>query len=135
MHWINSLLGGGVLGSIITGALIYLQSVNKDKSDLDKSYPDAISTLNRQVTQLTKERAKYASQSIDLQQKVDNLQNTIHGQDKIIKEQTQTINALRSQVNKQNEVIDKLNRQIGTMSKKLDSLGKLEKEEIHDERN
>lgn len=135
MHWINSLLGGGVLGSIITGALVYLQSVNKDKSDLDKSYPDAISTLNRQVTQLTKERAKYASQSIDLQQKVDNLQNTIHDQDKIIKEQTQTINALRSQVNKQNEVIDKLNRQIGTMSKKLDSLGKLEKEEIHDEHN
>lgn len=135
MHWINSLLGGGVLGSIITGALVYLQSVNKDKSDLDKSYPDAISTLNRQVTQLTKERAKYASQSIDLQQKVDNLQNTIHDQDKIIKEQTQTINALRGQVNKQNEVIDKLNRQIGTMSKKLDSLGKLEKEEIHDEHN
>lgn len=135
MHWINSLLGGGVLGSIITGALVYLQSVNKDKSDLDKSYPNAISTLNRQVTQLTKERAKYASQSIDLQQKVDNLQNTIHDQDKIIKEQTQTINALRGQVNKQNEVIDKLNRQIGTMSKKLDSLGKLEKEEIHDEHN
>ena len=135
MHWINSLLGGGVLGSIITGALVYLQSVNKDKSDLDKSYPDAISTLNRQVTQLTKERAKYASQSIDLQQKVDTRQNTIHDQDKIIKEQTQTINALRGQVNKQNEVIDKLNRQIGTMSKKLDSLGKLEKEEIHDEHN
>ncbi|WP_367600435.1 hypothetical protein [Limosilactobacillus fermentum] len=135
MHWANSLLGGGVLGSIITGTLVYLQSLNKNKSDLNKSYPGAISTLNQQVTQLTKERAKYAGQSINLQRKVDGLQDTVHDQDKIIREQTQTINALRGQVGRQNQVIDKLNTQVGEMSKKLDRLGKLQKEEIKNERN
>lgn len=135
MHWVNSLLGGGVLGSIITGALVYLQSLNKNKSDLDKSYPDAISTMNQQVTQLTKERAKYAGQSINLQRKVDDLQDTVHDQDKIIKEQTQTINALRGQVDKQNQVIKKLNTQVREMSKKLDQLGNLEKEEIKNDEN
>lgn len=135
MHWVNSLLGGGVLGSITTGALVYLQSLNKNKSDLDKSYPDAISTMNQQVTQLTKERAKYADQSINLQRKVDDLQDTVHDQDKIIKEQTQTINALRNQVGKQNQVIDNLNTKIGEMSKKLDRIGNLEKEEIKNDKN
>lgn len=135
MHWVNSLLGGGVLGSIITGALVYLQSLNKDKSDLNKSYPGAISTLNQQVTQLTKERAKYAGQSINLQRKVDDLQDTVHDQDKIIKEQTQTINALRGQVDKQSQVIDNLNTQVREMSKKLDHIGNLEKEEIKNDEN
>lgn len=135
MHWVNSLLGGGALGSIITGALVYFQSLNKNKSDLDKSYPDAISTMNQQVTQLTKERAKYADQSINLQRKVDDLQDTVHDQDKIIKEQTQTINALRGQVDKQNQVIDKLNTRVGEMSKKLDRIGNLEKEEIKNDEN
>ena len=135
MHWANSLLGGGALGSIITGVLVYLQSLNKNKSDLNKSYPGAISTLNQQVTQLTKERAKYAGQSINLQRKVDDLQDTVHDQDKIIREQTQTINALRGQVDRQNQVIEKLNTQVGEMSKKLDRLGNLQKEEMKNERN
>lgn len=135
MHWANSLLGGGVLGSIITGALVYLQSLNKNKSDLNKSYPGAISTLNQQVTQLTKERAKYAGQSINLQRKVDDLQDTVHDQDKIIREQTQTINTLRGQVDRQNQVIEKLNTQVGEMSKKLDRLRNLQKEEMKNERN
>lgn len=130
MHQAIVAIIGSIFGGAVTAFYGYKGKQISSKADLDKSYPDAISTLNRQIIQLTKERAKYADQSIKLQSKVENLQDTVHDQDKIIKEQTQTINALRNQVGKQSQVIGKLNAQVDKMSKKLDQLGKLEKEEI-----
>ena len=135
MHQIIVAVIGSVFGGAVTAFYGYKGKQVSTKTDLDKSYPDAISTLNQQVTQLTEERAKYAGQSIKLQRKVDDLQDTVHDQDKIIKEQTQIINTLRDQVHKQSELIDKLNRQIGDMSKKLDRLGNLEEEEIKNDEN
>lgn len=130
MHWLNDLLGGGVLGSIIAGGLVYMRSRDDNKTDLDKSYPATISTLINEITKLNKERMRYATQSINLQRKVDDLQDTVNEQDKVIKQQTKTIDSLRSQVAKQSEVIDKLNQQISGLSDKIGKLGDLTEEEI-----
>lgn len=139
MHWLNSLLGGGVLGSIVTGALVYLQTINSNHTDLEKTIigntPDRMEKLYNRIDKLTKERESYAAQSIKLQQKVDSLQDTVNDQDSVIKKQTKTIKELREQVTKQSNIIDKLNAQIGKLSEKIDRLGHLEKEEINDETN
>lgn len=134
MHWLNSLLGGGVLGSIITGALVYLQSLNKNNADLVKEYAHYTPDLFKRIDSLTEERDRSNKQAIKLQQKVDDLEDTVKEQDTTIKGQTKTISSLREQVAKQNDVIDELNEKIGTMSDKLDRLGKLEKKDIEEGR-
>lgn len=133
MHWLNSLLGGGVLGSIITGALVYLQGLNKNNTDLVKTYAHYTPDLFKRIDNLTEERDRSAKQAIKLQKKVDGLENTVNEQDATIKEQTKTISELRSQITKQSKVIDKLNDRIVIMSDKLDRLGKLERKEIQNE--
>lgn len=133
MHWLNSLLGGGVLGSIITGALVYLQSLNKNNADLVKEYAHYTPDLFKRIDNLTEERDRSAKQAIKLQKKVDELEKTVNEQNTTIKEQTKTIGSLREQIGKQNQIIDELNNKIGQMSDKLDHLGILEKEEIKDD--
>lgn len=133
MHWLNSLLGGGVLGSIITGTLVYLQGLNKNNTDLVKTYAHYTPDLFKRIDNLTEERDRSAKQAIKLQKKVDGLENTVNEQDATIKEQTKTISELRSQITKQSKVIDELNDRIGIMSDKLDRLGKLERKEIRNE--
>lgn len=133
MHWLNSLLGGGVLGSIITGALVYLQGLNKNNTDLVKTYAHYTPDLFKRIDNLTEERDRSAKQAIKLQKKVDGLENTVNEQDATIKEQTKTISELRSQITKQSKVIDELNDRIVIMSDKLDRLGKLERKEIQNE--
>ena len=91
MHWLNSLLGGGVLGSIITGTLVYLQGLNKNNTDLVKTYAHYTPDLFKRIDNLTEERDRSAKQAIKLQKKVDGLENTVNEQDATIKEQTKTI--------------------------------------------
>lgn len=115
-----------IFGGAITAFYGYKGKKVSSKTDKEKTYAEYSSELFGRIDKLTAERDKYGKQVIKLQSQVD-------AQDTTIRKQTETIHKLEKKVDEQSEIIDRLNRQIGKMSQKIDQLGKLEKEEIHDE--
>ena len=126
MHQVIIAVISSIFGGAITAFYGYKGKKASSKADEEKTYAEYSSELFGRIDKLTAERDKYGKQVIKLQSQVD-------VQDTTIRKQTETIHKLEKKVDEQSEIIDRLNRQIGKMSQKIDQLGKLEKEEIHDE--